>query len=65
MGGTLRRSGPGGGPSQNFLGLNGFSMVFWQFNWEFLKEVVENFGEFHGVGLLRVLMPFLPFYVSS
>ena len=49
----------------NFLGLNGFSMVFWQFNWEFLKEVVENFGEFHGVGLLRVLMPFLPFYVSS
>ena len=31
-------------------GLDGFSMVFWQFSWNFVKEVMGFFREFHEQG---------------
>ena len=39
--------------------LDGFSMAFWQFNWDFLKEeVMEFLRDFMSrAGLLRVLIP--------
>ena len=39
--------------------LDGFSMAFWQFNWDFLKEEVMEFlrNFMSRAGLLRVLIP--------